>query len=419
MERKRILAVDHTGGVAAFRRKYELIAADPDIDLTVLVPERWVENGRTIEAPREAPGYRVLSGKVIWPGRENRALFVTGLAAAIARTRPDVLHLYEEPFSLIALQSVLLSRLLSPRARISFYSFDILAEGFHYAYRPGWFYGLVQRLVHRFADAGMSCCGLGGRVLRSRGFRGPIRYAPMAVDPERYRPPGPDRESERARRDLRGFVVGFVGRLLPIKGLDDLVRAAAKLDGEWTLLVVGSGPEEATLREDVRRRGLEDRLRLVGGVPHDEVPGLLSLMDVLVLPSVTTRHSREQFGRVLIEAMSCEVPVVGSDCGGIPEVIGEAGIVVPERDPEALGAALRALSQSPAERRRLGVAGRRRVLDHFTWEAVAADWLAVWKGLSAGRLPSQPAPPWAVVPPGGTPGTAPSAGPGGGVLASR
>ncbi|MGQ0723480.1 MAG: glycosyltransferase family 4 protein [Candidatus Eiseniibacteriota bacterium] len=391
-EKLRVLVVDHVAGVEPFRRKYEILAADPSLELTVFAPDRWIENRREVRAPASVEGYRILSGKVVWPGRENRAFFVGGLAAAVGRTRPHVLHLMEEPFSLIALQAAALCRTLHPRAKVVFYTFDNLYEGFRYSYRPSWAYGLFQRTVHRLSSAGVAACGDAGRILLSRRFEKPIRYVPLGVDVERYAA-APD----PARRDalgLRGFVIGYVGRFLPIKGLSVLGDALSLLPGEWTLLAVGSGPEQEVLESKARQGGWSERLRIAGGVAHADVPALMALMDVLVLPSVTTPHFREQFGRVLIEAMCCRIPLIGSDSGSIPETMGEAGIVVPERDAPALAAALTRLMAEPAERKRLGEAGRRRAERHFTWERIAATYRSLWEELARGTLRSEAGPSW-------------------------
>jgi len=91
-----------------------------------------------------------------------------------------------------------------------------------------------------------------------------------------------------------------------------------------------------------------------------------------VLPSVSRPNWVEQFGRVLIEAMACETPVVGSTSGEIPYVIGDAGLLFPEADADALAQVLADLAADPARRRALGRQGRARVLAHFTQARIAA-----------------------------------------------
>ncbi|HET9250541.1 MAG TPA: hypothetical protein VFP58_00320, partial [Candidatus Eisenbacteria bacterium] len=101
------------------------MAAHADLDLTVLAPERWVENYREVRAVEgREDGYRLLTGRVGWPGYENRAFFLTGLDRAFRRTRPDLVHLWEEPFSFITLQAMVCARVRSPRAPIVFSTSD-------------------------------------------------------------------------------------------------------------------------------------------------------------------------------------------------------------------------------------------------------------------------------------------------------
>jgi glycosyltransferase involved in cell wall biosynthesis len=122
-----------------------------------------------------------------------------------------------------------------------------------------------------------------------------------------------------------------------------------------------------------------------GQVASEEMPDQLRRMDLLVLPSLTRPNWKEQFGRVLMEAMACQVPVLGSDSGEIPYVIGEGGRVVPEGDVAALRGAIAALSIAPDERRELGRRGRERVLAHYTQQRVAAETVALYRRLYGAR----------------------------------
>ena len=389
----RVLAVEHTGGVDLFRGKWEWLRRYPDVELTVLAPVTWIENFRIIRTDPRAEGYRILTGRVAWRGYENRGFFYTGLVRAIRETRPEVLHLVEEQFSLFALQSVALQRVLAPSAKVVFYTADNLHLGFRYAYRPSWAYGLIDRAVQRLSDCGIACSSDTRDVLLSRGFTKPIRFVPLGLDPLHFR----KRETTelRDRLGLRGFVVGFAGRLLTMKGIHVLAEALEGASFDWTWLVVGNGPEREVLLARARARGWEKRLKIVEAVPHREVPDYLNLMDILVLPSLTTRTWREQFGRVAVEAMACEVPVIGSSSGAIPEVIGEAGRITPEGDARSLREALTELAGNAALRAGLGVAGRARVLRHFTWERAAAQYKTIYDGLMNGSLAGEPEPAWA------------------------
>ena len=133
--------------------------------------------------------------------------------------------------------------------------------------------------------------------------------------------------------------------------------------------------------------GLGHRVIWIPTVPHADVVRYINAMDVLVLPSLTTQPWKEQFGRVLIQAMSCQVPVIGSNSGAIPEVIGDAGIVVPEGDPSALARAIERLYRSEEERMALGKKGRERVLQHFTNEQIAQRTWLFWQEILDARSP--------------------------------
>jgi len=114
-----------------------------------------------------------------------------------------------------------------------------------------------------------------------------------------------------------------------------------------------------------------------------EMPSYYNRLDVLVLPSLTRPNWKEQFGRVLIEAMACGVPVVGSDCGEIPNVIGQAGLIFPEGDADELRARLERLMGDPYLRMRLARLGRERVLARYTQARIAAETCEVYRHLHA------------------------------------
>ena len=107
-------------------------------------------------------------------------------------------------------------------------------------------------------------------------------------------------------------------------------------------------------------------------MPHEQVARYLNTLDTLALPSLTTPTWKEQFGHVLIEAMACGVPVIGSSSGAIPELIGDAGLIFPEGDIAALRAAIISLQTNLCQRSELARAGRKRVLEHYTHDRIAA-----------------------------------------------
>ncbi len=179
-------------------------------------------------------------------------------------------------------------------------------------------------------------------------------------------------------------MIGFAGRLVEQKGVLDLLEAAAGMPGPWRLRLIGAGPLEAHLRARARALGVGDRLELVGSIPSSAMPEALRGLDLLALPSRTQPNWKEQFGRVLVEAMSCGVPVVGSSSGEVPQVIGQAGLVVPEGNVGALRESLGRLLSDTTLREKLARAGRARVLERFTQRQVAEETVQVYREVCAG-----------------------------------
>jgi len=226
-------------------------------------------------------------------------------------------------------------------------------------------------------------------VLRAKGYRGPIDVVPHGIDLEAYAEPTPDRRAAaRARFGARGIVIGYAGRLLPMKGVDVLLTAAAGLvskgvSHEFSVVVLGEGPDQERLRALAESLGIADRVRFVAGVPHEAIPTALEAFDVMVVPSLSTPKWKEQFGRVALEGMAAGAAVVVSSSGGLPYVVGDAGIVTPEGDAVALTEALSGLVESHAERSEWGARGRARARTTFTWSAIASTLAARYRAMLA------------------------------------
>ena len=356
--------------VAAHRDKLTALARL--VDLEVVVPERW--GRQPLELGAEPGTWTTLPA---WLHGHNHLHVYRALGALMGCARLDLVHLDEEPYSAVTLQGALLSR----RRGLPFVFFSW--QNLNKRLPPP--FGSIRRHVFSAAAGGIAGTDAAAAVLRSNGFRGPLAVIPqMGIDPDRFRP---DPESRLRRRHQLGIgedapVVVYAGRLVPEKGVDVLLTALAGVRG-LVLVVVGGGPELPRLTRLSEELDVAPRTRFVGAVPSLEVPGWLAAADVLALPSRTTATWAEQFGRALVEAMACGLPVVASDSGEIARVVGPGGVVVPEGDAGALARALRELVERPSRRRELGCAGRARVLDRFTQDRVAEDTVGFYERLVA------------------------------------
>jgi glycosyltransferase involved in cell wall biosynthesis len=280
--------------------------------------------------------------------------------------RPHVVHLDEEAYSLSTFQFALFGKRL--RARVTFCSAQNLLKRVPVPFR--W----TERVVLRLADGAQARSEAAQQVLRSKGFRAPVHVIGHSVDVSLFAP-----GSERALRDALGVVgavILYVGRLSAEKGVEDLVRAFARLRAggrEVTLLILGSGPLESQVRSVATDLGVADRIRMIPPVPHVSIPRYYRCADVVVVPSRTTARIAEQFGRVVIEALSCGRPVIGSSAGEVPALIARTGggWVYPEGDIEALAVRLDQVLGDQRGREEVGCRGRASVLEHYSTQAEA------------------------------------------------
>jgi glycosyltransferase involved in cell wall biosynthesis len=173
--------------------------------------------------------------------------------------------------------------------------------------------------------------------------------------------------------------MAVIGRVVPERGLDLLFNALSDVYGEWRLKIVGTGPSQEELEAHAQKLGLSARIEWLGGLPRAELGSLWNEVDVLVAPSRSSEHWVEPTGSVALEAMSNGIAAVVSRCGALPDVVGEAGMIIDEDDKAALSRALQGLVEEPARCRALGVSARRRVLEEYGDGPIAAKMVGLWR----------------------------------------
>jgi teichuronic acid biosynthesis glycosyltransferase TuaC len=195
------------------------------------------------------------------------------------------------------------------------------------------------------------------------------------VDLKLFRPL--DRQATRKRLGLNGPTLISVGLLIERKGHDLIVEAMPSLPG-YTLLIAGEGPERGNLERQIERLGLQDRVRLLGARPHSELPELYGAADALILAS-----SREGWANVLLEAMGCGTPAIGSPIWGNPEVISkpEAGILMTERSARGVVDAVKAMFEVRMPTRE----ATREYASAFSWDATTEGQIELFRSIMSKR----------------------------------
>lgn len=311
------------------------------------VPEHETWRGLDVRRPRfvELPG----------SGRFHATMLARALVPLLKRLRRDF------PFDLIDAEfffpdgpaAVALGRRFGVPVSIKARGGDIDRWG----RRPG--VGAQVIAAGKAADGLLAVSESMRREMIALGLPEHIEVSSTGVDQRRFAPR--DRAAARARFGIAGPLVVSLGALIPLKGHDILVDAVSGLPGV-SLLIAGVGPEHARLEAQIARRGLGDRNRLLGPVPHAEIPELLAAADVMALAS-----SSEGLANAWVESLACGTPIVIPDVGGARELLLDqrAGRIV-ERTPEAFRAAIAALLADPPPPDLVTQAARR-----FTWEANA------------------------------------------------
>ncbi len=354
--------------VGSYQTKLEAIAQHEDIDLTVIVPPVWYDPSGPVTLERaHTNGYRLLVDPIRFNGQFHTYYFPR-LRRRLADLRPDIVHIDEEPYNLSTWLALRHARQVG--AKTLFFSWQNLCRTYPFPFN------ILEKQVLKNIDFAIMGNHTSATVWQKKGYRGAAQVIPQfGVDATLFLPP--------AQRDRgRGFVIGSANRrLVPEKGVDLLLKAAATLPGVWRLHIAGDGPERPSLEKLAHQLGIWERVQFDGIITSAQMPNYLQQLDALVLASRTLPNWKEQFGRVLIEAMACEVAVVGSSSGEIPNVIGDAGLIFAEGDEQALQQQLLSLMQSETLRDELGRNGRLRVLAHYTQSQIASQTVAVYRDM--------------------------------------
>jgi glycosyltransferase involved in cell wall biosynthesis len=376
---RRLVTIGHSYVIAANRRLAHEMAVQGKgrWDVTAIAPVRYRADLGRVAAHTVEGEASVLKTLNVRMDRSPHLMWYAGLDAVLADGW-DVVHCWEEPYVAAGAQ---VARTVPSSARLVVATFQNLAK------RYPWPLSGFERTSMARADGWIAFGHTVNDTLRTReGYaERPSRVIPPGVDLERFRP---DADAGLAIRSRLGWgesdlVVGFLGRFVPEKGVQRLVEALRASRAKWRALLVGGGPEQRAI--DALARAFRGRVHVANGVIHDEVPHWLNAMTLLCAPSQTTTSWREQFGRMLIEAMACGVPVLASHSGEMPHVVADAGTLLPENDVRAWTEAIDRLLDDGVKRADHRTRGLDRVSTHYAWPVVARAHLEFFETLTSDR----------------------------------
>ncbi len=358
----RVLRVSHSAVVDAWRERERAVTRH-GVEVRLLSAKAWDEGGSRVPlVPRSG---EPVEGIDTLGSHPALFLYDPGPLWRALGEEWDVLDLHEEPFALATAEVLLLRALRGRRMPYLVYSAQNLDKRLPAPFR--W----LQRWVLDGAAAVSVCSTAAGEIVRRRGFPGRPDVVPLGVESPLTTP---------RELPVRGRTIGYAGRLADHKGVDVLLEAVAGL-ADTELLVAGAGPAEAALRDRASRSDLAGRVRFLGSLQDEALAAFYEGLDVLAVPSRTTAAWVEQFGRVAVEAMAYGVPVVASDSGALPDVVGAAGLLVPPGDAVALREALDRMLGDVELRRRSREAGLSIAAD-CRWEVVADRYVEIYRRVS-------------------------------------
>jgi glycosyltransferase involved in cell wall biosynthesis len=359
----RVLRVYH-GARDLQHRARERALVSAGVDVTLAAPSQWPDaGGERVLSPGP---FSLVELPVRRAGDVNRHVHLdeASVRRLIADTQPDVLDIHEEPFSAVARQWLGAAAGALP---VVMYA----AQNIDKRYPPP--FSHYEHAAYQRVDAFYPCSHQAASVLRGKGFGGVIEVLPLGYDDAVYEPGTQSLDAEE-------IVLMLVGRLVPEKGVDHAIRVLARVNADRParLVVCGEGPEAVLARRVASALGVADRVDFTGWLTGPDLASAYKAAHVVLIPSRATQTWVEQFGRVIVEAQASGAVVAGYACGAIPEVAGDAALVVPIGDLDRLveGVVRIVSNREDFDRRR--DAGRRLAATR-TWHAVAVRQAALYQ----------------------------------------
>jgi glycosyltransferase involved in cell wall biosynthesis len=376
---KKILIIENLCVEASRRSVYRELAKQKEFEVHLLVPKGWKEAGYPIVCEDENTSSLIIHKSGFILGYRAHRVLYTNIIHILLKVKPDLIFMDSEPESYASLQVQILKNILVPKSKIVVMSWrNIDYPPNIYPYKFPKLNGFVEHKVLAKMDYCVAHNETAKNIFTKKGFDN-ITIIPPAVDIEVFHKT--DSSTVKDEFNLKSFTIGFIGRFIPEKGIDTLLYAVKDLSFDYKILLVGDGKAKQLWLNIANEIDIQDRLILIDSVPHEQIPKLLNAMDLLVLPSYSSYYWKEQFGRILIEAMACEVPVIGSNSGEIPWVIGDAGLIFEEQDVGDLKNKIQMIYENKIIRQDLINKGLERVKTKYSVEVISQQYYKLFSDL--------------------------------------
>jgi glycosyltransferase involved in cell wall biosynthesis len=383
-----LVIISHAYVYTPYREKIEALAKYKDLKITLITPEFGLEGGgqKVYAEQYEGKQYRhiILSG--YFTGKLNFFVF-KNLKSTLQSLNPDIILLEEEYWTQIAAQVTYITKSFFPQTKLILLSQENICHiweqeaitayqkfrytSFHFIEK--YVLSKLDGLIFQFPEVWQD---FEDRI-NALGFKGKRGTLPqLGVDYNRFADNSPKLQEIRAELELDDniFIYGYIGRITPEKGVEDMIRAFENWDKDNTkLIIIGNGDTEYVnqIKQLVSTLKLDNIVIFKNAIPFEDIPTYFQLFNISLLLSHTTPIWKEQFGRVLVESMAAGTPVIGSDSGAIPLVIGETGYIVAEKDILSTREALNDAYTNKEKYKLLSKLAQERVKTEFSYEAIA------------------------------------------------
>jgi|688.fasta_scaffold09405_5 glycosyltransferase involved in cell wall biosynthesis len=383
-----LIILSHAYVYSAYRAKIEALSEYHDLNITLITPEFGLEGGgqKVYAEQYEGKQYHhiILSG--YFTGKLNFFVF-KNLKSTLQSLNPDIILLEEEYWTQIAAQVTYITKKFLPHTKLILLSCENMchiwekeAETLYQKFRYTSFHFIEKYVISKLDGLIFQLPGVWQdfeNLIDGLGFKGKRGTLPqLGVDYNRFAHNSPQLQSIRVDLGLddNTFVYGYIGRIIPEKGIEDMIYAFEGWNKDNTkLIIIGNGDTEYVnqIKQLVQTLKLDDIVIFKNAIPFEEIPAYFQLFNISLLLSHTTPIWKEQFGRVLVESMAAGTPVIGSDSGAIPLVIEDTGYIVLEQNISAIRQALIEAFENKKKYKLLSKSSQARAKKEFSYQAIA------------------------------------------------